>query len=177
MRAYCILGCVLLLIDALTKFFVVSMIAPLSLYAYYPFGGWGLFSIDGFLSASINLLFNKGAAFGLFSDHFVYVLGLRAILVIALVFSFVKTEARSKRLGFLFVIVGAIGNLIDHLWYEGSVDMIHMRFFDAYTFPLFNFADMLIFFGVVILLCVKETKPIQEHRPTLVEALERARNR
>ena len=49
--------------------------------------------------------------------------------------------------GALFILAGGIGNLIDRVIFSGVTD-----FLSFWNFPLFNFADVFICFGIVLFL-------------------------
>ena len=51
----------------------------------------------------------------------------------------------------LFISGGAIGNAIDRVYFGGVIDFIDI-FLYTFHWPAFNFADIYITFGVVILL-------------------------
>lgn len=102
-------------------------------------------SLDwGFLS--ITHVLNTGTAFGLLKNAswFFAVLAFAVCLYIAL-----------KYLAFPFhvqpvlalVFAGALGNLIDRLWYGAVVDMIDLHFW-----PVFNIADSAITLAIIWLL-------------------------
>jgi len=48
----------------------------------------------------------------------------------------------------ILILSGAISNFIDRVWYGAVVDFIDISY-ASYHFPVFNVADMCIFFGVV----------------------------
>jgi len=91
-----------------------------------------------------HLVFNTGAAYGLFANSRWWLVGI-GVMVIAL---FVRyrhlwgTGAWS-RWGGVFFISGAVGNLIDRIWAGRVVDFIHV-----YWIPVFNLADVAINIGM-----------------------------
>ncbi|MFT7615636.1 MAG: signal peptidase II, partial [Candidatus Woesearchaeota archaeon] len=95
---------------------------------------------------SLTYVHNTGVAFGMFSTMGGILTLLLTIVVIALVFYY-KRVPSMYRLGYVLVTLGAIGNLIDRYMYSDSViDFIHVPFFSV-----FNFADIYITFGAIIL--------------------------
>ena len=104
----------------------------------------------------LNIVFvrNTGISFGLFSDggllsryfftSFAIVLG--SILLIISFF----TKEKLMKLSLLMISSGAIGNAIDRIYFGGVIDFID---FFIYTFhwPAFNFADIFITIGVILL--------------------------
>ena len=117
----------------------------------------------------LTLMFNKGIAFSLFD----YQSGLQTLPLIALsllailffIFLLIKNVwSRIEEFGILFIIGGAIGNLIDRIMQGAVTDFIlfyyERRFididgFDAirnFYFPAFNLADSFITIGILMLL-------------------------
>ena len=100
---------------------------------------------------SFNLAANTGVAWGFFPGHPLLLLVLR-VCIIAVLFIYLFCM-RSRPIFFfpLFLIIaGAIGNVIDLIWYRHVVDFIHFQFF-GWSFPIFNVADSCITIGAVLL--------------------------
>ena len=69
------------------------------------------------------------------------------ILIIILIWSFIKMVKKNQLLQaslILFIILGALSNLIDRFLYSGIVDYIDIK-----NFTIFNLADAMILFGVI----------------------------
>ena len=49
------------------------------------------------------------------------------------------------------IIGGIIGNLLDRIMYHGVIDYLSFQF-GSYYFPIFNFADIGITLGVLLLI-------------------------
>jgi len=100
----------------------------------------------GFLR--FDLVFNTGAAYGVFSDY-TYILLVIGIVVIGYVFSrldtFLETKIDSVIYGCL--IAGAMGNTLDRLLFGKVTDFINIQ-----IIPVFNIADTLINIGIGLLL-------------------------
>jgi len=97
---------------------------------------------------SFHLEENQGIAFGiLFNKTFLLIL---VILVIFILFGFLFKSYSKKNILEIFsltlVIIGAISNLIDRLLFGFVIDYIDVSFF-----TVFNLADCMITFGVLIL--------------------------
>ena len=98
--------------------------------------------------------YNPGIAFSMFSS-----LGDKGLIVIALAVSaFVlwlgsKTEVGQwlARIGFALIVGGAIGNLIDRVWYGHVIDYILFHT-PVFTFAVFNLADAFITVGAVLVI-------------------------
>ena len=98
---------------------------------------------------SMTPVFNSGISFGFFQnsgDLGRYGFTVFAILVsVWLIFSSFKMP-RYSSLAFIFIASGAIGNAIDRIIYGKVVDFIDLHFKDLH-WPVFNFADTIIFVG------------------------------
>ena len=94
---------------------------------------------------NFDLVFNKGAAYGLLSNY-PNVLSGFALTVIALAFLFQRhfSETIWTRIGLTAVIMGAIGNVSDRLLFGKVTDM-----FNIHIIPVFNMADIFINIGVL----------------------------
>lgn len=79
------------------------------------------------------------------SSQFFWIFWFISIGII--VFLFFKKTKVSNSLSLIFIISGAFSNIIDRVLYDCVIDFINLRFW-----PVFNFADIFITFGVLILL-------------------------
>ena len=98
---------------------------------------------------------NPGSAFGLFTDTagariFLSIIGIIACL--AIVWMVKKARDDQSRLAWALglVIGGAIGNLIDRIYFGVVTDFIVWRYYDA-EWPTFNVADVTLVVGVILL--------------------------
>ena len=91
----------------------------------------------------LQLVHNTGAAFGIFKGNTYLLLALPGLLVLVLLFLYVKAPAHNRllplRLVFLFLAAGGIGNLIDRIRFGYVVDFLYFKLID---FPVFNVADI-----------------------------------
>jgi signal peptidase II len=97
----------------------------------------------------ITLTYNKGIAFGWFSEYSYLpsFLALSSALLYLLIFVFNKNIIR-KRWRYIslgFIIGGAAGNLIDRIRLGKVIDFIDFR-----IWPIFNLADSFICIGMAI---------------------------
>ena len=103
---------------------------------------------------NLNLILNKGIAFGIFTvnDPLYYNVITIIIIVISLAVLLIafKTNGAEKYC-YSMIFGGAIGNVYDRLYYSAVVDFIDFNINNIHWF-IFNFADIFIFFGVVILI-------------------------
>ncbi len=139
---FIIIGATLCL-DQITKWLVINNIQPYK----------EIIKINSFLN--LVHIRNTGMAFGLFSgkgDLFqIFFIVSSLIAVIALSYYhftskifFLKTVACS------LIIGGALGNLIDRLFYGNVIDFIDFHI-GKYHWPAFNIADSVISIGVFLL--------------------------
>jgi signal peptidase II len=113
---------------------------------------------------NLNLIWNKGIAFGLFSygEKFEYNLltGL-IIMIIAIVFWMIIKTKGFEKYGFLMILGGALGNIFDRLYYSAVPDFIDIYYKNFHWF-VFNVADIFITVGVLMLIINEIT--IKNHK-------------
>jgi signal peptidase II len=129
--------------DQLTKWLVLAVIMdPPRVIPLMPF-------------FNLVLGFNPGVSFGLFDDlgpagPTILSAGMAAIIAVLLVW-LRRSEDRRERLALVLVIGGATGNLVDRLRQGAVTDFLDF-YVGEYHWPTFNFADVAISLGVVILI-------------------------
>ena len=103
---------------------------------------------------NLNLIWNEGIAFGLFSfDKQIYYNSLTIIIIlitVILIWLMVKSSGLEK-IGFSMIIGGSIGNFSDRIYYSSVPDFIDFNFKGFHWF-VFNVADIFITLGVIILI-------------------------
>lgn len=101
------------------------------------------------------LTFNYGVSFGMFAheeEYMPYVLSLVALVIAGFLANWLRRTGRTfVALGLGLVIGGALGNIVDRLWYGAVVDFLDFHA-AGWHFWAFNVADSGISVGVVILL-------------------------
>jgi signal peptidase II len=110
--------------------------------------------VELFALLSFYRTYNTGIAFSLFSFIDDWVLTALTVTIIAVVlWLWAKTEPRQKiaRLGYAFVIGGALGNLIDRVRLGHVVDFILFHTQD-WSFAIFNLADSFITVGAGLII-------------------------
>ncbi len=137
---------------------------------------------------------NPGMAFGIQIEHIygkLFLTGFRLVAMFFIIYYMIKLAQKGAANGLLFalsmILAGAIGNLIDSIfygvflnnappgspspWFHGQViDMIFIDFWEGfipswvpiwgnqyYTTPIFNIADSCIFIGVCLILMFQST--------------------
>jgi signal peptidase II len=126
--------------------------------------------------------FNHGALWGLGQGWAPYFAALSVVAVLAILyFLFVKKYAQSAWLtvALAFVTSGALGNLYDRLGWHGWQgpngpilavrDFLYFRFFEAFDWAIFNFADSFLVTGAIMLvihsLWTPAGQPVQSATP------------
>jgi len=95
---------------------------------------------------------NIGAAFGIFISR-IFLIGVDVLLIYVLVklLRSKKEEINDRvKFGISLVLAGGIGNLIDRIFRGKVIDYIDLT--KKFNFPIFNFADVCIFIGVLIIM-------------------------
>jgi len=106
---------------------------------------------------NINLIWNEGIAFGLFSfdQKFYYNLMTVLIITITIVILWFITKTRNiEKMAFTIVFGGALGNIFDRLYYSSVPDFIDIHVGDFHWF-IFNVADIFICLGIIILIILE----------------------
>ena len=136
MRAFAVF-----LLVALGTFIIDQNIKSLFVEGYYRAGE----CID------LELHYNKGVAFSMLSFIGPYLKWIQSLLIIGILF-YVFKEGYLKRYAFPvgLLIGGALGNVYDRFVHEGVVD--YVAWHCGFNYPVFNFADVMINFAVVIIL-------------------------
>ena len=131
------------LIDRITKILVINSAEEI---------GEVNISLTSFLN--INLIWNEGIAFGLFSfdEKIYYNLLTFLIIVVTLIilWMIVKTE-KIEKLAFMMIFGGSLGNIFDRLIYFAVPDFIDFHVKNFHWF-IFNVADIFITLGVILLI-------------------------
>ncbi|NND89567.1 MAG: lipoprotein signal peptidase [Granulosicoccus sp.] len=140
---YSIVGLIVLL-DQFTKIWADT---ALEMYQRIP--------ITGFFN--ITKAYNYGAAFSFLDNEggwqrwFFTVISLVVSAVLGIWLYRMKRSEKWLSLAIALILGGAVGNLIDRVWYGYVVDFIQVYWKDSY-FPSFNVADAAISCGTVLLL-------------------------
>ncbi len=135
-----ILVIVLLGIDLLLKYLVSTYLTTVNI-------------INNFFS--LTYVLNDGAAFSLFASR-TYLLILIALICLFFIIYELKNnlDDRVLSIGYSLVLAGLLGNFLDRLMDGYIIDYLSFKIF-TYNFPIFNFADILIVVGIIIVI-IKE---------------------
>lgn len=135
------IACIFLIIDQLIKILIKTKMNLLQEITIIP----NFFSIY--------YVENEGAAFSILQNKtiFLIVISIICIMLIDRYLSKAKDLTKLTRISFGILLGGMIGNLIDRLLYGTVTDYLAFNFF-SYSFPVFNFADIGITIGVLLII-------------------------
>lgn len=139
--SYGLLGVALIVLDRIAKYAVLSRCVQAC-------------KVNEYLS--FELVFNRGTSWGLFhsqTDSIFWLITLGVIAITGAVFAYAVLRFRAGHmiLGEVMVIAGSLSNIIDRFFYKGVIDFIELSY-GGWVWPSFNGADMLIVFGVLIMM-------------------------
>jgi signal peptidase II len=109
--------------------------------------------VPGFFN--LTLVHNKGAAFGLgsrwasWSNGFFIVVSLAAVALVIYLYLRLKEEEILSRWGFVLILSGAVGNVVDRIRFGYVVDFLQV-YYRSWFWPSFNVADAAITVGAVL---------------------------
>lgn len=131
---YSLVSCILLIvIDQITKILAINNLK----------GTEGIDIIAGVFK--LQYLENMGAAFGIMQNKqsFFVIAGIFIIGLVSYLYISMPSTKRflPLRICFVFLVAGAIGNMIDRIYYNFVVDFLYFELID---FPIFNVADMYV---------------------------------
>lgn len=107
---------------------------------------------------NFTLVYNPGAAFGMFSGlpdmwRRIVLFGV-SLLALGVVFRFMVKDAKDdppSQIALSGILAGAIGNVIDRFRFDAVVDFLDFHW-QGYHWPAFNIADSAISVGVFVLI-------------------------
>jgi len=103
---------------------------------------------------NINLIWNEGIAFGLFSfdqKNLYNLLSMIILLVILIVLKMMVGSEGAKKYALLMITGGAIGNFYDRIAFKAVPDFIDFHIGQLHWF-IFNGADIFITIGIIFLI-------------------------
>lgn len=101
---------------------------------------------------SLSLTKNTGAAFSFLTGH-TWIFVIIALIVIAVLIKYLIYQKELNKLeiiAYSLLLGGIIGNLVDRVINGYVIDFLSFKIF-GYYFPVFNFADIFIVIGAIIL--------------------------
>mgnify|MGYP001561941708 CR=1 FL=1 len=129
--------------DRITKFYVIDLSNKSSISEIFS---------SKFLN--INLIWNEGIAFGLFSFNQIYLYNLITMIILIVICFVLTLIVRSdgvKKYSLIMIFGGAIGNLYDRINYKAVPDFIDFHIGEFHWF-IFNLADIFISVGVIFMI-------------------------
>ena len=113
-------------------------------------------AVDVYIAPYLNLylIWNKGIAFGLFSFDQSVIYNLLSVIItgVCIVILYLITKNQGiKKYSLISVLGGAIGNLVDRIYYSAVPDFIDLHINNIHWF-IFNVADIFITIGVICLI-------------------------
>tara|TARA_Y100000591_G_scaffold330792_1_gene362811 strand:+ start:2515 stop:2994 length:480 start_codon:yes stop_codon:yes gene_type:complete len=130
-------------IDRITKFLMIYASEEL-----------GITSVNLTSFLNLNLIWNNGIAFGLFSfDEKIYYNFFTTLIILitfVILWMLLKTK-KIERLAFMMIFGGSLGNIFDRLFYSAVPDFIDFHIKNFHWF-IFNVADIFISLGVILLI-------------------------
>ena len=103
---------------------------------------------------NIDLIWNTGIGFGFlsFTDRLSYnIVSFFIATIILLLFYITLKSNRFEKIVYSLILGGALGNLYDRITYNAVPDFIDLHYYNFHWFT-FNFADIFITIGIIILL-------------------------
>ena len=138
------LSALIIIVDQITKYVASQMLLMHEPVAILPF-------------FNFTLMHNPGAAFSFLADQggwqrWLFAgLALGVSIVLAIWLYRLKTHEKWLALALSLVLGGAIGNLIDRVYYGYVIDFIDV-YYNTSHWPAFNIADAAISIGAVMLI-------------------------
>ena len=118
---------------------------------------------------------NDGAAYGMLGGYTWLLVVMTLLFIIGFIVYFVL--AKDKNIWFVIsvgsIVSGAIGNLIDRLWFNFVRDFISIEFFSF----VFNFADMFITIGVICYIIYTIIQTVKEAKEKKEKSVDETNNR
>lgn len=95
----------------------------------------------------ITLVHNRGAAFGILKNQIPLFIITSLFAIILIYFNLKKNrQSKSYSIALSLILAGALGNLIDRLFFGYVIDFLDFR-----IWPVFNVADSAITIGAILL--------------------------
>ena len=131
---------ILISFDLVTKYIVYAYIDLYQFIKITPF-------------FDITHIHNFGVSFGLFSGTIspLYLIIIGLLVVFFIIYLLVNAQDKLAQWGLLIIICGALANIFDRFINGYVIDFIYLHI-NQYYWPAFNFADIYISIGILIIL-------------------------
>ena len=106
--------------------------------------------INGMLK--LTYIENSGGAFGIGNNNIVFFIIVNIIIIGVLVKLLISKKEELNNITLIsisLIIAGGIGNLIDRIFRGHVIDYIDIS--QLFKYPVFNFADICVVFGIVLI--------------------------
>ena len=155
-----------MIIKNLKNFFFVNLLIVLSIFLFDRLSKVYVIYLNDKLLGSeifsskflnINLIWNEGIAFGLFSFNekiFYNILTILILIIIFIIFIMAIKSDGFKKYTFLMILGGALGNVFDRLYYKAVPDFIDFHIGNFHWF-IFNVADIFITIGIFFMVVIE----------------------
>ena len=133
-------------IDRVSKFLIIQSSSS-----------YGEMNINVTSFLNLNLIWNDGIAFGLFSfDQNLHynILTIFICLVILIIVWLMLNSKGLEQLSFIMIVGGSLGNIFDRFYYSAVPDFIDIHF-NNYHWFIFNVADIFITLGIMFLITIE----------------------
>ena len=137
---------VIFCIDRVSKFLMIQSSNP-----------YGDININVASFLNLNLIWNDGIAFGLFSfDQNLYynMLTIFICLIILIIVWLMLNSRGFEQLSFIMIVGGSLGNIFDRFYYSAVPDFIDIHL-NNYHWFIFNVADIFITLGIMFLISIE----------------------
>ena len=131
---------ILISFDLITKYLVYAYIDLYQFIKITPF-------------FDITHIHNFGVSFGLFSGTIspLYLIIIGLLVVFFIIYLLVNAQDKLEQWGLLIIICGALANIFDRFINGYVIDFIYLHI-NQYYWPAFNFADIYISIGIIMIL-------------------------
>lgn len=152
MRRGLLLAAVVLVLDQVSKWYVVELLMRPDGAVETPFYTPRAIELTPFFN--IVMAWNRGVSFGIFNTDSPYNAIVLSLLSLAIVGGLLvwmrRTRDRMLLVGLGLIIGGAIGNVVDRVRFGAVADFVDMHV-AGYHWPAFNVADSAITVGAALL--------------------------
>ncbi|CAL4042284.1 Lipoprotein signal peptidase [Buchnera aphidicola (Takecallis arundicolens)] len=142
------------IVNFYNKYYIIYMILIIDIYSKYLIeNNITLYENKKFFYI-IHLIYikNYGIAFNVFDLYYIKHKYVFIILYYTLTYFYIITFLNKNHYSYKFILGGSISNIIDRLYHGFIVDFIDIRF-KNYSIIIFNFADIMILIGIVLIIC------------------------
>ena len=108
---------------------------------------------------TIQIIYNRGIAFSIFDSSSSLVNNILSmvigVIILFLLYVFIRgfnTFYKTELVGYMFLIGGALGNFLDRIINGSVLDFIVVNYNQIYFPAIFNIADIMISFGVLLII-------------------------